>query len=117
MQAVEASIECGLAHTVVDNVDALAACEALYLSLEILLGVKNHIGSAGLARDLGLLLCGDRCNHARADARCDLRKQQADAAGARVHQRRVAFLQRVGGVRKVMRSHALKHGRGGALQA
>ena len=102
---------------VVDHVDALAAGEALDLGLEVLLGVENHVGGAGFARELGLCLGGDGGDDARADARCDLREQQADTAGAGVHQRGVARLERVGGVSEIMRGHALEHGGGGVLQA
>ena len=79
-----------LPHRVVDYIDALAAGEALDLGLEVLLGIENHVGGAGFARELSLGLGGDGSDDARADARRDLRKQQADAAGAGVHQGRVA---------------------------
>ena len=52
-QAVEALLKGRLAHRVVDHVNALAAGEPLDLRLEVLLGVENHLGGAGLARELG----------------------------------------------------------------
>ncbi len=114
-QAVEAPLKGGLAHRVVDHVDALAAGEALDLGFEVLLGVEDHVGGAGLARELGLGWGGDGSDDARADACSHLREQQAHAAGSGVHQRRVAGFQRKGGVGKIVRGHALQHGGGGLL--
>ena len=60
---------------------------------------------------------GDGGDDARAHPRGHLRQQQAHAAGAGMHQRRIPGLERKGGVRQVVRGHALQHGGGGLLHA
>src|SRR5208337_3411589 len=117
VQTIEAALESSFTHRVVDHVDALAAREALDLGLEILVGVENHVGGSSLARKLGLGLGGDGGDNARPDVRGHLRKQQAHAASSGVNQRGIAGLERVSGVDKIMRSHALQHCRSRLLHA
>ena len=115
-QAIQALVERRLADRIVDDLNALAAGDPLDLFLEVLARVEHDVVGARLARELRLLVGRHRRDDARAAQLRDLREQQADAAGARVHEARVAGLQRIGGAGEVVRGHALEHHRRALLR-
>ena len=113
-QAIETLLESRRTHRVIDDTHTLAAGDAFGLRLEIGLRVENHVGAARPARERGLFRGGDGPDdrggpeHLR-----HLREQQTDPARRRVNQHRVARLDGIGRMRKVVRGHALEHhGRG-----
>ncbi len=71
---------------------------------------------AGVARERGLGLRRDGADHARAELPRELEQQQSDAAGRRVHERRLAGAERERGVREIVRGHALQHRGGGGAR-
>ena len=89
-QAVQALGERRLADRIVDDLNPFAAGDLLDRFLEILAGVEDDVIGACVAREPRLLVGRNRRDDARAAQLRDLRQQQADAAGARVNQARVA---------------------------
>src|SRR5258707_6505597 len=63
---LEILVERRLPDAVVDDVDSKAAGQPLGLSLEVLLGIEDHLVSAGLAGQLRLLPRANRTDDARA---------------------------------------------------
>ncbi len=112
-QHVEAAVEGVLAHRVVDDVDALAARDALRLLDEVLLGVEDDLVGARFPGELRLLLGARGPDDGRAAQLGELDEQEPDPAGRGVHERRLAFLKGEGAVRQVVGGHALEHDRGG----
>ena len=73
-------------------------------------------GAAVRPRDLGLLVGADGADHGDAEGARPLAGDQADAAGGRVVEDRLAALQRIDLAEQVLRRHALHHQRrGGAV--
>ncbi len=92
-QAVQAFLERGLADRVIDDVDAASAGQALDLGFEVGLRVEDHVVGAGVASQLGLGRRRGGADHTRADVVRGLAQQQPDAAGCRMHERRLAWLE------------------------
>ncbi len=116
LQAIDALHEGGVAHAVVDHLDALAAGQALDLSHHVLLAVQDHLVGAGLARDLGLLASARGADDPPATHFYHLRNQASGAARGGVHQRGLACSDGECRMREIVRCHALQHGRGGLPQ-
>ncbi len=112
-QAVEALLEGGLAHGVVDDVHAAAARQAARLGGEIGLGVADHLVGAGSTGHLGLLVAGDSGDHPRALLLGNLHQQRADPTSGGVDQRGLAGPQRIRAAGQIVRRHPLQHDGGG----
>src|SRR5918998_653322 len=113
LQAVEGLVEGVLPDGVVDHVHALAAGDALRLGGEVLLFVQDHLVSAGLLRERGLLLGAGGPYDGRAAHLRHLAEQEADAAGGGVHEGGLPLLERERAVGEVVGGHPLEHdGRG-----
>src|SRR5438093_12952997 len=116
-QAVEPLVERGLTDRVVHDLQPLAVGESLHLGLEILLRVENDVRGASFARQLRFVLGGDRADDTRSPHLRDLAQQQPHAAGRRVHEARVAALERIGRAGEIVRGQPLQHRRGALVRA
>src|ERR1035438_3223270 len=83
-QRVEALLESGPGHRIVDHVHAAAGGEALDPSREILLGIEDGFVAAVFAGDARFLLGGYSAENARAEHLRHLDDESAGAAGRRV---------------------------------
>ena len=85
-ETLEALVEGGPPHRIVDHLQPAATRQALHLGDEILLGVENDVAGSRLAGEHRLLRGRCRADHRRADARGDLAEQEPDASGRRMHE-------------------------------
>src|SRR6185503_15665973 len=102
-------IKCIFTDTIVNDVYSLTVRQPLRFTLKIFLGVDDALISTCITRELGLVLRPNCPNDACSDLLRHLDQQQSDTTRRSVYQRRLAALQFVTAVRKVMSRHALKH--------
>ena len=106
-QQVQTLFERRLAHRVIHHIHAFAAGQPFRLRLKINLRIKNDFVGSRRSRQLGFFLGRNRRNHARPNVVRHLHQQQPNSAGSGMNQRRLAFLQRIRVMRKVVRRHPL----------
>ena len=87
---IQIFVEGCFAHSVVDDFDALAVCQALYFGFKILFGEDDDGVGSGLARQFGLLLARGSADYPRPDRARHLHQQKPDSTRRRVDQRSLA---------------------------
>ena len=112
-QAGQAGVKSGGAHAVVHrrHTGAPGQCTNLLAELRGVFGVGEHLVGAGLPGQSLLFSRRDGGDDPDAEQACPLRQDQPDAAGARMHQHRVAALHGIHRLQQVVRGQALQQHR------
>ena len=110
-EAIQRSLECFLAHRVVDHRQSLALGDPAHPVGEVLLGIDDRMVAAMVAGQFRFLPAADGADDGRAQMLGPLAKDQPDPAGGGVDQDGISFLDPVGLAQEVADSHTLEHHR------
>src|SRR5581483_6676925 len=96
---------------IINDRHTLAGSDFLDPRDEVLARVIDRVGASVLRRQARLLVAADGTNHGGAKMLRTLAQDEADAARRRLHQDRLAGLERIGGMDEKMRGQAFEHRR------
>jgi hypothetical protein len=108
-QTIDGRIKGILADGIIGRLNAGAVGDVAYLGDDILVTVQDRMIAAIGPRQFGLFLRADTADHRRSHVFGPLTEDQANTAGGGIDQYRVAGLNGISAVAKIMRRQALQH--------